>query len=320
LVSNVVGGLISAYSLTGDRLYLSKAVECGEVALTAFTPGPIPKAVVHGLNKIAPDLPWAFGIPLSDAGSFPLELRALSLITSDSKYLTPIESFFTTVKNHIENSEALPLFLKGYGNATIHMGLSPLNVGFMANVLRMHISSPTPASQELLDLLLRLVDQTSLQDLIRVVNGTVSRFDSSFCQLVPLLNTLDQGRQPFTQQLLDTCRLLASEKLPYEGASITASGVIVDEDGFNFDAGLIENALLKTGNVSQLSFLGNITEADCGGAVCGFLAQRSGIRHNLVPPVALSKWLKLLLLDGIGLNYSGYVLNEAGHIIPTDNL
>ena len=83
-----LGGLLSAYDLSGDRRLLSKARDVGDMLYKAFdTPYrlPIPKwdfhAAARGEKQNNPH-----GLLLADLGSHTMEFTRLSLLTKDPKY------------------------------------------------------------------------------------------------------------------------------------------------------------------------------------------------------------------------------------------
>ena len=93
LIAHIVGGLISAYSLTANDLYLKKAIECADFSLSAFH-GDIPKPLINGNEKQSKDYLWAQGTTLSESSSFPVEFRGLTCLTKSKKYINRITRYF----------------------------------------------------------------------------------------------------------------------------------------------------------------------------------------------------------------------------------
>jgi hypothetical protein len=311
LSTNVIGGLLSAYSLTGDDLFLEKAIECGDVAMAAFRSGPVPKPLVHGTEGTSRSYSWSDGTTLTAASSFLSEFHSLSRLSGRRKYSRRIKPFLKCIQSH---PPLLPLFLgPGCQNTTAHFGLSPLNVGLLANLLRLEILRPKAVTGALIDSILRELGDKSLKTSMQVTNSTVARFDSSFCQLLPLLEFLQPPQKRLYAKVLEKCQVLADQALPVVSAVMGKNYLDFDDDGFDFDASLIEFALVRGGSFRELAFVKFAHAAECSGAVCGVHSQSEGVYRDFMPPAEISRWLKLLYLDGLELRDAGFVLNEAGH-------
>ncbi|KAK5971742.1 alpha-1 2-Mannosidase [Trichostrongylus colubriformis] len=96
-----VGGLLSIYALTKDKMYVEKAEEIAKLLLPAFdTPTGIPLAVVNVATGSAKNYGWASGQSsiLSEFGSLQLEFDYLSYITGNKIYsekISRIRDFLT---------------------------------------------------------------------------------------------------------------------------------------------------------------------------------------------------------------------------------
>jgi hypothetical protein len=282
--------------------------------MTAFASGPVPKPLVHGTKGTSRSYSWSSGTTLTDASSFLPEFHSLSRLSGDRKYSRPIKPFLKCIQRQ---PPLLPLFLgAGCQNTTAHFGLSPLNVGLLANLLRLEILHPKPVTAGLIDSILRELGDKSLKTTMQVTNSTVARFDSSFCQLLPLLEFVQPPQKRLYAKVLEKCQVLADHALPVVSAVMEKNYLDFDDDGFDFDASLIEFALVRGGSFQELEFVKFAHTAECSGAMCGTHSQKEGVHRDFMPPAAISKWLKLLYLDGLELSYAGFVLNEAGHIIP----
>eukprot|EP01126_Amoeba_proteus_P048578 TRINITY_DN5626_c0_g2_i2.p1 TRINITY_DN5626_c0_g2~~TRINITY_DN5626_c0_g2_i2.p1 ORF type:complete len:490 (-),score=90.51 TRINITY_DN5626_c0_g2_i2:70-1539(-) len=86
----MLGGLLSAYDLSMDSLYLSKARELADLLLHAFnTNSGIPYSTVNLQTGYGWSPKWVDGHSfLSEFGSIQLEFRYLSHVTNDTKYAT----------------------------------------------------------------------------------------------------------------------------------------------------------------------------------------------------------------------------------------
>lgn len=83
-----VGGLLSAYALTGDQLFRDKAQYIADKMLPAFrTPTGIPKAMINFKTGISKNYPWTGECSiLSEFGTLHLEFSYLSDVTGSSVY------------------------------------------------------------------------------------------------------------------------------------------------------------------------------------------------------------------------------------------
>jgi len=84
----ILGGLLSAYDLSGDEVFLNKARDLGDRLMPAFeTPTGLPYGFINLKTGSVDDgdHPQGYSI-LSEMGSLQLEFRALSERTGDDKY------------------------------------------------------------------------------------------------------------------------------------------------------------------------------------------------------------------------------------------
>lgn len=111
----VLGGLLSAYDLSQERIYLEKARLIGDRLLPAFdTPTGIPYAQVHLRSGQKIQFGWNGGCSvLSEFGTLQLEFRRLSEVTGDPKY----DRAVTRVMDVMEI----------FSNKLAHKGLYPVN-------------------------------------------------------------------------------------------------------------------------------------------------------------------------------------------------
>ncbi|VDL79419.1 unnamed protein product [Nippostrongylus brasiliensis] len=109
-----VGGLLSIYALTNDKMYLEKAEGIAKLLLPAFdTPTGIPYALVNVATGSAKNYGWASGQSsiLSEFGSLQLEFDYLSHVTGNkifSDKITRIRDFLTQME---KPSGLYPLYL-----------------------------------------------------------------------------------------------------------------------------------------------------------------------------------------------------------------
>ncbi|XP_070589536.1 mannosyl-oligosaccharide 1,2-alpha-mannosidase IA [Erythrolamprus reginae] len=104
-----VGGLLSAYYLSGEEIFRKKAVELGEKLLPAFnTPTGIPWALLNIKSGIGRNWPWASGGSsiLAEFGTLHLEFIHLSYLSGNPKFAEKVMNI-RKVLNRLDKPEGL---------------------------------------------------------------------------------------------------------------------------------------------------------------------------------------------------------------------
>uniref|UniRef100_A0A915AN77 alpha-1,2-Mannosidase n=1 Tax=Parascaris univalens TaxID=6257 RepID=A0A915AN77_PARUN len=104
-----IGGLLSAYALTNDTMFMDKALEIAELLLPAFeTPTGIPYAMFNAQTGTARNWAWASGgcSILSEFGSLHLEFEYLSRITNRTVFYDKVARI-REVLSSLEKPEGL---------------------------------------------------------------------------------------------------------------------------------------------------------------------------------------------------------------------
>ncbi|KAL5974120.1 hypothetical protein ACLOJK_030783 [Asimina triloba] len=109
----VVGGLLSAYDLSEDQVFLGKAKDIADRLLPAWdTPTGIPYNRINLAHGNAHNHGWTAGDSiLADSGTEQLEFIALSQRTGDPKYQEKAESVITTLHNTFPSDGLLPIYI-----------------------------------------------------------------------------------------------------------------------------------------------------------------------------------------------------------------
>ncbi|XP_069028381.1 LOW QUALITY PROTEIN: mannosyl-oligosaccharide 1,2-alpha-mannosidase IA [Embiotoca jacksoni] len=97
-----VGGLLSAYYLSGKEVYRRKAVELGEKLLPAFkTPTGIPWALLNLKSGIGRNWPWASGGSsiLAEYGTLHLEFMHLSKLSGNPEFAQKVMNIRKVLKS-----------------------------------------------------------------------------------------------------------------------------------------------------------------------------------------------------------------------------
>ncbi|XP_053566763.1 mannosyl-oligosaccharide 1,2-alpha-mannosidase IA [Bombina bombina] len=104
-----VGGLLSAYYLSGDEIFRRKAVELGEKLLPAFnTPTGIPWALLNIKSGIGRNWPWASGGSsiLAEFGTLHLEFIHLSQVSGNPVFAEKVTNI-RKVLNRLDKPQGL---------------------------------------------------------------------------------------------------------------------------------------------------------------------------------------------------------------------
>ncbi|ORX94313.1 mannosyl-oligosaccharide alpha-1,2-mannosidase [Basidiobolus meristosporus CBS 931.73] len=109
----VLGGLLSSYHLSGDKLLLDKAVDLGDRLLGAFeSPSGIPYAsVMLDTGKGVPAHFNSGASSTAEATTLQLEFKYLSYLTGDKKYWNAVEKVMAVVDKLDKLDGLVPIFI-----------------------------------------------------------------------------------------------------------------------------------------------------------------------------------------------------------------
>ncbi|KAL6843748.1 hypothetical protein ACP4OV_026319 [Aristida adscensionis] len=109
----VVGGLLSAYDLSGDKIFLDKAKDITDRLLPAWdTTSGIPYNRINLAHGRAHNPGWTNGDSiLADSGTEQLEFIALSQRTGDPKYQQKAENVITQLQKIYPSDGLLPIYI-----------------------------------------------------------------------------------------------------------------------------------------------------------------------------------------------------------------
>ncbi|XP_062109946.1 mannosyl-oligosaccharide 1,2-alpha-mannosidase MNS1-like [Humulus lupulus] len=118
----VVGGLLSAYDLSEDELFLDKAKDIADRLLPAWdTPSGIPYNIINLAHGRPHNPGWTGGESiLADSGTEQLEFIALSQRTGDPKYQQKVENVITQIKKIFPDDGLLPIYLDPHRGTTAY--------------------------------------------------------------------------------------------------------------------------------------------------------------------------------------------------------
>ncbi|XP_049689219.1 endoplasmic reticulum mannosyl-oligosaccharide 1,2-alpha-mannosidase isoform X2 [Accipiter gentilis] len=144
----ILGGLLSAYHLSGDSLFLEKAKDIGNRLMPAFkTPSKIPYSDVNIGRGTAHPPRWTSDSTVAEVTSIQLEFRELSRLTGDEKFQDHLVCFLPgtlalgahngLTADHMKLAEALiETCYQMY--AQVETGLSPEIVHFNLHAQKGH--------------------------------------------------------------------------------------------------------------------------------------------------------------------------------------
>ncbi|PBK72496.1 glycoside hydrolase [Armillaria solidipes] len=117
----VLGGLLSAYHLSGDALYLEKAVDLADRILPAFdTPTGLPLPMVNLAKRVGVRDQWAPDqISTAEAATLQLEFKDLAQLTKKNIYWSKVENVMSVIYKSLLPHGLVPIFMSAAkGNFT----------------------------------------------------------------------------------------------------------------------------------------------------------------------------------------------------------
>ena len=125
----VLGGLLSSYYLSGDRMFLDKARILGDKLMPAFnTPSGVPRSDVNLYTGVASDPKWDRHSTVSEVTSIQLEFKYLSHLTGNKVYAEAVERVMTQIQSLPKTDFLVPQFISADtgnfkpGKGTLTMG------------------------------------------------------------------------------------------------------------------------------------------------------------------------------------------------------
>ncbi|XP_055255632.1 endoplasmic reticulum mannosyl-oligosaccharide 1,2-alpha-mannosidase isoform X3 [Moschus berezovskii] len=124
----ILGGLLSAFHLSGDILFLKKAEDFGNRLMPAFrTPSKIPYSDVNIGTGVAHPPRWTSDSTVAEVTSIQLEFRELSRLTGDKKFQEAAEEVTRRVHALRGKLDGLvPMFINTNSGSFTHLGMFTL--------------------------------------------------------------------------------------------------------------------------------------------------------------------------------------------------
>ncbi|XP_061460118.1 endoplasmic reticulum mannosyl-oligosaccharide 1,2-alpha-mannosidase isoform X2 [Rhineura floridana] len=124
----ILGGLLSAYHLSGDSLFLEKAKDIGSRLMPAFnTPSRIPFSDVNIGRGTAHPPRWTSDSTVAEVTSIQLEFRELSRLTGEDKFQNAVDGVMKHVHSLAGKNDGLvPMFINTNSGQFTHLGVYTL--------------------------------------------------------------------------------------------------------------------------------------------------------------------------------------------------
>ncbi|KMZ62320.1 mannosyl-oligosaccharide 1,2-alpha-mannosidase, family GH47 [Zostera marina] len=178
----VVGGLLSAYDLSGDKIFLEKAQDIGNRLLPAWnTPTGIPYNQINLANGNAHNFGWTGGDSvLADSGTEQLEFIALSQRTGDPKYQQKVENVITQLRKTFPSDGLLSIYINpNSGQSTrSQITFGAMGDSFYEYLLKVWVQGNKTESVKLY----REMWETSMNGLLSLVKKTTPSSFTYICE------------------------------------------------------------------------------------------------------------------------------------------
>ena len=138
-----LGGLLAAYELSGDSMFLQKTKELGEKLLIAFKlPSGLPMATINLQTGSADPPGWTSGaLILAEMGTIQLEFKALSHHTGDPKWDLKAQHIFDHLEKISPADGLYPLFvdMRSGGFQGDQISFGAMGDSFYEYMIKMHV-------------------------------------------------------------------------------------------------------------------------------------------------------------------------------------
>jgi len=108
----ILGGLISAYHLSGDEMFLNKAYDLGNRSLVAFnTQSSIPYSDINLQRKQAKSPYWTTDSSISEVATLQLEFKELSYLTGDPRFKEAVTKVSQVIHKIPKYNGLVPIYI-----------------------------------------------------------------------------------------------------------------------------------------------------------------------------------------------------------------
>ncbi|XP_072993669.1 mannosyl-oligosaccharide 1,2-alpha-mannosidase MNS1-like [Typha latifolia] len=178
----VVGGLLSAYDLSGDDIFLEKAKDIADRLLPAWdTSSGIPYNRINLAHGRAHNPGWTGGDSiLADSGTEQLEFIALSQRTGDPKYQEKVENVIRQLQKTFPSDGLLPIYINPHSGTSSYSTITfgAMGDSFYEYLLKAWIQgNKTEAVKHY-----RQMWETSMEGLLSLIRKTTPSSFSYICE------------------------------------------------------------------------------------------------------------------------------------------
>ncbi|KAL2539090.1 Mannosyl-oligosaccharide 1 [Abeliophyllum distichum] len=190
----VVGGLLSAYDLSGDEVFLEKAKDIADRLLPAWnTPSGIPYNVINLAHGNPHNPGWTRGDSiLADSGTEQLEFIALSQRTGDPKYQQKVENVILELNKTFPSDGLLPIYINPHSGMRSHSTITfgAMGDSFYEYLLKVWIQGNKTAAVKHY----REMWETSMKGLLSLVRRTTPSSFAYLCEKIgsSLIDKMDE--------------------------------------------------------------------------------------------------------------------------------
>lgn len=178
----VVGGLLSAYDLSEDKLFLEKARDIADRLLPAWnTPSGIPYNIINLAHGNAHNPGWTGGDSiLADSGTEQLEFIALSQRTGDPKYQKKVENVIIELNKTFPADGLLPIYINPHRGTSSYSTITfgAMGDSFYEYLLKVWIQGNKTAAVKHY----REMWETSMKGLLSLVRRTTPSSFTYICE------------------------------------------------------------------------------------------------------------------------------------------
>ncbi|KAM0916930.1 hypothetical protein ACQ4PT_009926 [Festuca glaucescens] len=178
----VVGGLLSAYDMSGDKVFLEKAKDIADRLLPAWdTTSGIPFNSINLAHGRAHNFGWTNGDSiLADSGTEQLEFIALSQRTGDPKYQLKAENVIRQLQKIYPSDGLLPVYINPHSGTSSYSTITfgAMGDSFYEYLLKVWIQGNKTESVKHY----RQMWETSMEGLISLTKKTTPSNYSYICE------------------------------------------------------------------------------------------------------------------------------------------
>ncbi|KAJ8553178.1 hypothetical protein K7X08_023856 [Anisodus acutangulus] len=178
----VVGGLLSTYDLSGDKLFLDKAQDIADRLLPAWnTESGIPYNIINLAHGNPHNPGWTGGDSiLADSGTEQLEFIALSQRTGNPKYQQKVENVILELNKTFPDDGLLPIYINPHKGTTSYSTITfgAMGDSFYEYLLKAWIQGNRTAAVSHY----RKMWETSMKGLLSLVRRTTPSSFSYLCE------------------------------------------------------------------------------------------------------------------------------------------